>query len=182
MKIAIVDRASGQEHNVVDCSAGFGHSSAITESGDLFTWGFNIYGQLGQGDKKTRWNPEPVSVDMGFTPLERMIKVKCSNYATYSIDEYGRPFSWGKGSIGHCESSVIDMPKKIDTNTDNRIFTDMYANDDSIIFYAPIRVYNIEPSCGPSKGNTTISITGTGFVNSEKLRVRFTYGELNQEV
>jgi hypothetical protein len=74
------------------------------------------------------------------------------------------------------------MPKKIETNTDNRIFTDMFANDDSIIFYAPIRVYNIEPSCGPSKGNTTISITGTGFINSDKLRVRFTYGDLNQEV
>jgi len=74
------------------------------------------------------------------------------------------------------------MPKMIEVNTDNRIFTDMFANDDSVIFYAPIRVYNITPSCGPSKGSTMISITGTGFVNSDKLRVRFTYGDLSQEV
>jgi len=67
----------------------------------------------------------------------------------------------------------------IDTNTDNRIFTDMFANYDSVLFYAPLRVYSIQPSSGPSKGNTLISITGTGFVNSDKLRVRFTYGDLS---
>ena len=44
MRIMITDKASNQEHGVVDCSAGFGHSSCITESGELFTWGFNIYG------------------------------------------------------------------------------------------------------------------------------------------
>ena len=108
--------------------------------------------------------------------------MKCSNYAAFSIDEYGHPYSWGKGHVGHTGNCILDLPKMIETNTDNRIFTDMYANDDSILFYAPIRVYNITPSCGPSKGNTTISITGTGFVNSEKLRVRFTYGDLSQEV
>ena len=75
------------------------------------------------------------------------------------------------------------MPQRIiHKSTENRIFTDMYANDDSILFYAPIRVYNVEPSSGPSKGNTMISITGTGFVASDKLRVRFTYGDLSQEV
>jgi hypothetical protein len=58
----------------------------------------------------------------------------------------------------------------------------MYANDDSILFYAPIRVYDISPGSGPSKGNTLINITGTGFVDSDKLRVRFTYGDLSQEV
>lgn len=31
-------------------------------------------------------------------------------------------------------------------------------------------------------GGTLISIIGTGFVNSDKLRVRFTYGDLSQEV
>jgi hypothetical protein len=67
----------------------------------------------------------------------------------------------------------------IETNTDNRIFTDIFSNDDSVLFYAPIRVYDLTPSSGPSRGNTTISITGTGFVASDKLRVRFTYGDLS---
>jgi alpha-tubulin suppressor-like RCC1 family protein len=36
----------------------------LTESGDLYSWGFNIYGQLGLGDMKTRWYPERVSRDI----------------------------------------------------------------------------------------------------------------------
>lgn len=95
----------------------------------------------------------------------------------------GHPYSWGKGNLGHKDESMLHLPKRIVTGaTENRIFTDMYANDSSVLFYAPIRVYNLEPSCGPSKGNTMISITGTGFVNSDKLRVRFAYGDLTQEV
>ncbi len=51
-----------------------------------------------------------------------------------------------------------------------------------MVFYAPIRVYAVEPRCGPASGGTIIKIIGTGFVNSDKLRVRFTYGDLSQEV
>jgi hypothetical protein len=182
VRIPIIDESGSAEHRVVDCSAGYGHTACITENGELYTWGFNVYGQLGLGDKKTRWYPERVSIDILFHNLSRQVKVKCSSYATFSIDENGHPYSWGKGLIGHSGACILDMPKMIETNTENRIFTDIYANDDSALFYAPIRVYSISPSCGPSRGSTTISITGTGFVGSEKLRVRFTYGDLSQEV
>ena len=84
--------------------------------------------------------------------------------------------------MGHSESSILDQPKLITSNTENRVFTDIFANKDSILFYAPIRVYNIFPRSGPSKGGTMINITGTGFINSDKLRVRFTYGDLSQEI
>lgn len=182
-RIPIVEQETNQEHKVVACSAGFGHTACLTETGDLYTWGFNIYGQLGLGDKKTRWYPERVQLDNNSHYMYRQIKVKCSNYATFSIDVNGHPYSWGKGNLGHRDCQLLDLPRKIETPaTENRIFTDMYTNDDSILFYAPIRVYNISPHSGPSKGNTLITITGTGFVNSKKLRVRFTYGDLSQEV
>jgi hypothetical protein len=70
----------------------------------------------------------------------------------------------------------------IETNTQNRIFTDIFSNENSVVFYAPIRVFELEPRCGPASGGTIIKIVGTGFVNSDKLRVRFTYGDLSQEV
>ena len=150
----MIDQETQQEHRVASCSAGFGHTACITERGDIYTWGFNIYGQLGLGDKKTRWFPELVSADITFHSLARSLKVKCSNYATFCINEFGRPYSWGKGQIGHQGLSVLDMPKMIEHGTENRVFTDIFANDDSVLFYAPIRIYSLSPSCGPSKGNT----------------------------
>ena len=74
------------------------------------------------------------------------------------------------------------MPRRIELNTENRIFTDIYTNRNSACLYAPIRVFSISPKCGPESGGTLISIIGTGFVNSDRLRVRFTYGDLSKEV
>jgi hypothetical protein len=74
------------------------------------------------------------------------------------------------------------LPRKIELNTDHRIFTDIYTNKESVVLYAPIRVFSISPKNGPAHGGTIISIIGTGFVNSDKLRVRFTYGDLSKEV
>ena len=51
-----------------------------------------------------------------------------------------------------------------------------------MLLFAPVRIYEIEPKCGPAKGGTQIKITGTGFTNSEKLSVRFNYGEASSEV
>lgn len=44
--------------NFVQCAAGFGHVAALTNQGVMFTWGFNVYGQLGHGDYETRYTPE----------------------------------------------------------------------------------------------------------------------------
>ncbi len=145
-------------------------------------WGFNSYGQLGVGDKKTRWYPERIYHDSASQPLPRLVRVECSNYGTFCIDEYGHPYSWGKGYIGHKGHSVEELPRKIETNTSNRIFTDVFTNMNTVSFYAPIRVYSISPKCGPAIGGTIISIIGTGFVDSPHLKVSFNYGDLSQEV
>lgn len=145
-------------------------------------WGFNVYGQLGTGDKKSRWNPVRIERDILGNHIARLVKVKCSYYATYAIDEFGHPYSWGKGFIGHRGETIEELPRQIELNTDNRIFTDIYTNQSQAILYAPIRVFSISPNCGPAHGGTIINIIGTGFVNSEKLKVRFTYGDLSQEV
>ncbi len=108
--------------------------------------------------------------------------MKCTYYGTFAIDELGHPFSWGKGFLGHKGHTIEEFPRQIELNTDNRIFTDIFTNSTSAVLYAPIRVFSISPKCGPAHGGTIISIIGTGFVNAEKLRVRFTYGDLFKEV
>jgi hypothetical protein len=70
----------------------------------------------------------------------------------------------------------------ITENIERRIFTDVYTNENSVVLYAPIRVDDVYPRCGPASGNTSVQIFGTGFVNSDKLKVRYSYGDLSQEV
>ena len=77
---------------------------------------------------------------------------------------------------------MSELPQRIRKNTSERVFADVFANTDSCLFFAPVRAYNIEPRCGPSKGGTNIKITGTGFTDSDKLRARFIYGQQSSEV
>ena len=167
---------------IVSCAAGFGHTAAITTEGELFMWGFNIYGQLGTGDKKTRWGPERIERDIVGNLMPQIQKVACGYYSTFVIDFTGRLYSWGRGNIGHKGKTDEDLPRKIELNTENRIFTDVFCNETSTAFYAPVRVYSISPKCGPAHGGTILSIMGTGLVENEKLKVRFSYGDLSQEV
>lgn len=58
------------------------------------------------------------------------------------VDANGRPYSWGKGYIGMGDKvTKLNVPTPIEAFTENRIFTDIYANEDSVVFYAPIRVF-----------------------------------------
>lgn len=124
--------------------------------------------------------PRLVSHDVEGIELLPFIKVACSKYGTFAIDSKGTPYSFGKGFLGHNGETADAQPKAIET--DRRIFTDVFASSDSVLFYAPIRVFAIEPKCGPSKGGTQVKITGTGFLDSDKMRVRFSAGQHSQEV
>jgi IPT/TIG domain len=134
------------------------------------------------GDHTTRWEPVRVEKDIMGNLLPQIQKAVCSHYSSYAIDVFGNLYSWGKGYLGHKNLTLEDLPRKIELNTENRYFTDVFTNKEMVGFYAPIRIFSISPRCGPAYGGTLLSIIGTGFVYSDKLRVRFSYGNLNQEV
>lgn len=48
----------------------------FVDSGELFTWGSNNFGQLGHGDKVDRFSPEKV---MAFK-ARHVFSVKCGGY------------------------------------------------------------------------------------------------------
>lgn len=114
------------EVKIVYCSGGLGHTMAISDEGELFAWGFNNCGQLGLGDKKARWEPARVEKDIIGNFLPQIQKAVCSYYSSYAIDIFGNLYSWGKGFIGHQNETLEDLPRKIELNTENRYFTDVF--------------------------------------------------------
>ena len=92
---------NGQAVKMKACSAGFGHTAALSEKGELYQWGFSIYGQTGFGDTKTRWYPEQVTQDEEGNELPKFIKIACSKFGTFALDTAGKPYSWGQGYLGH---------------------------------------------------------------------------------
>lgn len=50
------------DHRVVEVSAGSIHSAAVTEDGELYTWGRGTYGRLGHGEQSCTYISSSVTV------------------------------------------------------------------------------------------------------------------------
>jgi hypothetical protein len=90
---------------VVQVSAGTGHSLAVTARGEMWAWGSDEHGQLGLGGCcRTRVAvPAPVRVRR-LPPIVSAAAGTCHSVAA-SCD--GRAYAWGHGDyVGHCGPNV----------------------------------------------------------------------------
>lgn len=81
---------------IVRISCGYLHSAVISNNGELITFGFNGYGQLGIGSLETKSIPITVNALLG----RRVLDVSCGAFHTISICENGEIFSMGMGNKG----------------------------------------------------------------------------------
>eukprot|EP00727_Mastigamoeba_balamuthi_P000856 m51a1_g10768 putative protein kinase like protein (954) ;mRNA; f:34577-38607 len=89
--------------DVEDASCGSKHYAVVTLGGDLYTWGDNKHGQLGQFFKVPPYKdddveqPQPHIVPFGGNKVSA---VACGKYHTLCITSEGALFAWGKNSRG----------------------------------------------------------------------------------
>ncbi|CAM9865992.1 unnamed protein product, partial [Ectocarpus sp. 8 AP-2014] len=87
---------------VVQVACGGYHSAVATDAGRVFTWGFNRYGQCGNGSKDNTV-PEPSLVDLSrVTPgaLGEVPKVLCGRHHSALVTRGGALYTWGACSFG----------------------------------------------------------------------------------
>lgn len=83
---------------VVQVSAGGRHGVLLLESGDVFTFGENTYGQLGTGDFIPVTTPR--AVDFFRVSRTRCAEVAAGRMHSLAIDTQGVVYSWGQGQNG----------------------------------------------------------------------------------
>ncbi|XP_013415675.1 probable E3 ubiquitin-protein ligase HERC1 [Lingula anatina] len=99
---------------VVKCiSAGYRHSAAVTEDGQLYTWGEGQYGRLGHGDSNSKHLPTLVK------SITAVGQVACGSSYTLAVSQDGRTvWSFGggdNGKLGHGDTTRVFKPKVIET-------------------------------------------------------------------
>ncbi|CAB3370488.1 Hypothetical predicted protein [Cloeon dipterum] len=97
---------------VVAVHAGYRHSAAVTEDGELYTWGEGDYGRLGHGDSVGRNMPTLVRDIAGVGG------VACGSAHTLAVSMDGKTvWSFGggdNGKLGHGDTSQVYRPKVIE--------------------------------------------------------------------
>lgn len=79
------------------------HVVGLAESGDLYGWGYNHVGQLGDGTRVPKSSPTLVAGGKAWKD------VFCAGYRTFAIDDDDNVYAWGSnayGALGNNDNSV----------------------------------------------------------------------------
>ncbi|EFA83284.1 regulator of chromosome condensation domain-containing protein [Heterostelium album PN500] len=97
---------------IVDISAGWAYSAAVTSTGNVYTWGFNEKGQLGLGDRWYHGNPRVIRS----LSNKSIVNIACGRQHMAAISKSGDLYTWGLGvfgQLGHGKLKSLLHPKKV---------------------------------------------------------------------
>jgi len=120
--------ANAQEfksQKIVSCSAGYDHSLAIDESGNLWAWGGNLMGQLGDGTL------DPKNLPVQILKGKKFKIVKAGSFSSFAIDEFDNLWGWGcnqSGKLGDGTTTDRKLPVKIKSGTKFRTISSSAAS------------------------------------------------------
>lgn len=98
---------------VKDIEAGY-FSLAITESGALYSWGYNNCGQLGLNDRKNRNSPH--LIDVSHFKNEKVVKIACGSVHSFAMTHSGKIYLWGDNrerQLGLGHSNQVSKPTEM---------------------------------------------------------------------
>jgi alpha-tubulin suppressor-like RCC1 family protein len=105
--------------------AGGRHACALHADGDLYCWGYNLYGQLGNNTTTSSLVPVKVRTDL-VSGVGHWLDFDVGDMHTCALDGLGRVFCWGYGALGRLGNGFAAnqlLPVATDTTSDTTIFS-----------------------------------------------------------
>jgi hypothetical protein len=95
--------ASQTLQGIVALAAGANHSAAIDQNGNVWTWGSNTTGQLGNGDASGTAQSYPVQV----SSVSNVVTVAAGATNTFALEENGQVYAWGSNTMGQLGNGMM---------------------------------------------------------------------------
>lgn len=97
---------------IISASAGYDHTLAVSSDGQVFAWGANGTGQLGDGTMASHLTP--VAVDMsGAMAGKNVISVCAANSESIAVTSSGEYFGWGYFAEGQAGGSIFNRLRPV---------------------------------------------------------------------
>ena len=107
-----------KDKKFVKIAAGNLYSMAIDEEGNLWTCGYNRYGQLGDGTNINKSSFVKISMETKFA------QISAGNYHCLAIDVNGNLWSWGQNNVAQLGDET-----RIDKNSPVQVISGTYFKD-----------------------------------------------------
>ncbi|MEL4106286.1 fibronectin type III domain-containing protein [Oscillospiraceae bacterium WX1] len=89
--------------NIKEISAGTYHGMALKTDGTVWSWGYNEYGQLGNGSTDESDTAAQIS------GLSGVKHISCGSYSSYAVKMDGTVWAWGKNDKGQLgDGSIVN--------------------------------------------------------------------------
>lgn len=110
--------------DVVAIAAGQYHSLALRSDGTVWAWGWNYYGQLGDGTTIDRTTPVQVQ------GLTNVVAIAASSNFSLALKADGTVWAWGQNSYGQLgDGTIINKKNPVQVkNTSNVRYINAYRN------------------------------------------------------
>jgi alpha-tubulin suppressor-like RCC1 family protein len=105
-----IPTAVAQLNNIVGIAAGGRHNLALDNTGLIWSWGFNSYGQLGDGSTVSRSIPSQV------LNLRQIVAIAAGNNHSLALRDDGTVWAWGQnehGQLGTGDTSNQTLPVQV---------------------------------------------------------------------
>lgn len=102
----------------VDVSVSTNYCLALTNKGNVYSWGRNGSGQLGLGNKQSQCKPQKI------TSLSDIVYIDAENVQSFAIKSDGTVYGWGHGANGqlaHENTGTCQIPREIESLKDKDI-------------------------------------------------------------
>ncbi|XP_055373246.1 probable E3 ubiquitin-protein ligase HERC4 isoform X2 [Condylostylus longicornis] len=83
--------------NVIQIACGKYHSLALTNNGDLYAWGGNSYGQIGNGVTSEKVTKPTLVSSLSGLPISF---IGCGGFHSFILSKSGAVYGWGKNTFG----------------------------------------------------------------------------------
>lgn len=100
-------------------SGGCDSNLALDKEGNIWSWGRNVSGELGDGTTTDSYVPKKIQIEGNV----KFKEIKKGTWYSMAIDEEGNIWSWGRNGLGQLgDGTTVDsyIPKKIQTDQNVR--------------------------------------------------------------
>eukprot|EP01029_Cantina_marsupialis_P006489 TRINITY_DN170_c5_g1_i1.p1 TRINITY_DN170_c5_g1~~TRINITY_DN170_c5_g1_i1.p1 ORF type:complete len:954 (-),score=327.97 TRINITY_DN170_c5_g1_i1:253-3114(-) len=171
--------ADTEPDGFIDIACGWGHVLACSVSGTVYSWGCNVKGQLGVGDKKTRFWPHRVKpIRPGFAFLDTVV---AGGHLSAAVSVSGMLFTWGfnkDGRLGHGGEGKKGFKECFPNPVQVRALCNfplsrLVCCQDNMFAFSETKLLQLKPTGGLCQGGTPCELQGTSMYHSSDINVRF---------